>query len=260
MYDQFGAKELYEVAFKATDNMRIFNQNFEKDEVIMYFDKIQISNINTSIDRREATGGKGDFSFLSWENVSGMQFQFEDGLVSKNGFNLLTKSTMKEFQTPIIGVPKREFLISDGTGRIELKYNVDTTRPMFIYKTESGIITEKILNKTIDSNIVTIDNNYQPVIIDYYFLNNEMTMFEIGGERIKGFLKMTSKIESVDEKDGSRKTILFSMPKIQVLSNINLTFGIKANPIVSTFVVKAFPESDGKTIARFFFLNEDIEG
>ena len=65
MYDQFGVKELYEVAFKTTDNMRIFNQEFEKDEVIMYFDKIQISNINASIDRRESTGGKGNFSFLN---------------------------------------------------------------------------------------------------------------------------------------------------------------------------------------------------
>ena len=80
MYEQFGIKELYEVAFKTTNNMRIFNQDFEKNEVLMYFDKIQISNFNTVSDHRYAEGGKNNFSLLGWDNVQSAEFQFENGL------------------------------------------------------------------------------------------------------------------------------------------------------------------------------------
>lgn len=262
MYDQFGIKELYEVAFKATDNMRIFNQDFEKNEVIMYFDNIQMSNINTSVDRRYAEGGKGNFPLVGWESVQAVDFRFENGLISKNGFNLLSQSTMRDMEIGSFGIPKRESLITDSNGDVQLKYGAAANHPVFAYFATGGIITEKITPISTINNIVSfgVSNAYKNVIIDYYFLNNEVIRFEIGGERIKGFMKMTAKIEAVDEKDGTRKTVLFSMPKMQLLSNLNLTLGIKANPIISTFAMRAFPDLDGKTLARFFFLNEDIEG
>ena len=45
MINEFGAKELYEVSLKTTDNIVINNQ-YEPDEVFMFFNKVQISNIS----------------------------------------------------------------------------------------------------------------------------------------------------------------------------------------------------------------------
>lgn len=261
LYEQFGIKELYEVAFKTTNNMRIFNQDFEKNEVLMYFDKIQISNFNTVSDHRYAEGGKNNFSLLGWDNVQSAEFQFENGLVSKNGFNLLTQSTMREAALSSFGIPKREYLISDGNGDIFLKYNIATNYSIFVYKTSGDIIVEKITGFTYLNNVVSLglSNSYISIIVDYYFMNNECTIFDIGGDKIHGFMKMTAKIEAVDEKEGNRKTILLSIPKMQLLSNISLTIGTRANPIVGTFRVKAFSEN-GNSLSKFFFLNEDTEG
>lgn len=258
MYEEFGIKELYEVAFKATNNMRVFNQDFEKDEVIMYFDNIQMSNINTSVDRYDARGGKNNFSQIIWENIDGMDFQFESGKISKNGFNLLTQSTMKDYLQSQISIPKRENLITDVDGKVTLERNATTTRPTFAYITEGGIITQKVISFSVVDDVVDLGvaNAYKSVIIDYYYMNTETTVFEIGGDRIKGVLKLTAKIEAVDEKDGTRKEVLLVVPRMQLLSNISLTLGIKANPIVSTFRMRALPDKDGKALGRFFFLNE----
>ena len=61
MYNKFGVKELYEVNIKTTDNIVINGQTYEPDEVVMYFDKLQIENISGTSDVRDASGGKNDF-------------------------------------------------------------------------------------------------------------------------------------------------------------------------------------------------------
>ena len=262
MFENFGVKDLYEVAFKATDNMTIFGKEFEKDEVVMYFENIQMSNISAPATTSQATGGRNNFPLIGWESINEMNFQFENGLVSKFGFGLLSQSTFYDEGAFELGVPVRESLITNSTGKIETRYPASIAKPIFAYKVTNGVITNKIAPIEIENNTIDFgsSNSFVNIIIDYYFLSEAISAFEIGGERIKGFLKMTSKINFVDEKEGLRKTVLFTMPKIKLASGMTMTLGLQANPIVSTFRMTAYPGKDGKTLGRFFFLNEDIEG
>lgn len=262
MFENFGVKDLYEVAFKAIEPMEIFGKQFDKDEVVMYFEKIQMSNMSVPATAVQATGGRGNFPLVGWESINDMTFQFENGLISKFGFGLLSQSTFYDEGAFELGVPVRESLISNSNGIIETKYLISTAKPIFAYKVINGVITEKITPIDIENNTIDFGstNSFVNIIIDYYFVSEAVSAFEIGGERIKGFLKMTSKINFVDEKEGVRKTVLFTMPKMKLSSGMSMTLGIQANPIVSTFRMTAYPGKDGKTLGRFFFLNEDIEG
>jgi len=262
MYDKFGVKELYEVSLKTTDSIEINGKSFESNEVFMYFDKIQLNNILGLTERSEIRGGKYNFPLMSWQNVNDVTFDLEDGLINRTGFNLVTQSEYFEIASNVISVPKRETLVTDATGKAIVSNNVDINKSIFVYKISEGIIIEKLTISSITNNEISLGsgNAYTNVLIDYYFKNIGIYMYEIGGERIKGFFKLTAKVYFVDEKDGTRETVLMIMPKVQLMSNIGLTFGIRANPIVSNFRLKAFPDKDGKTLARFFFLNQDIEG
>ena len=260
MYNKFGVKELYEVNIKTTDNIVINGQTYEPDEVVMYFDKLQIENITGTSDVRDASGGKNDFSQIIWDTVKSVDFAFEDGLVSMLGLNFLTQS--KSAVASTVTVPKREELITDANGKAVLSNAPAGNRSLFVYKISGGIITSKltvlgIAGAKID---VGVANAYTSILVDYYFAQSNITYYEIGGENIKGFFKMTSKINFVDDKDGMKTTMLFVLPKVKILSNINLTFGVRANPIVSTFRLRALPDETGKTLARFIYLNQDIEG
>lgn len=260
MYDKFGVKDLYEVSLKTTDNIEINNRAYERDEVFMFFDNLQISNISAEGSTYEASGGKNNFSWLMWEKVKSVDFVFEDGLASMVGFNLLTQSDASTKGS--ITVPKREFVITNSSGIATLENNVSTDRSIFAYKTSGGVIIEKLTivgtyTNTIDLGVANANTS---ILVDYYFANTNITHYEIGGENIKGFFKMTSKINFVDEKDGLKTTVLFVMPKVRILSNLNLTLGARANPIVSAFRLRAFPDDSGKSLARFIYLNQDIEG
>lgn len=262
MYNKFGAKELYEVSLKATDNMKINGQIYEKDEVVMFFEELQIGSIIPDTDVSEASGGKNNFAWILWDNVRGVDFVFEEGLLNFPSLSILTQSKSLNSGNLTIDIPMRENVVTNNSGIATLTYSPTSSRALFVYKLVGDIIQNKltignIINKTID---LGIENSSSSVLIDYYFQDDNIAYYEIGGENIQGFFKLTSKINMVDEKDGTVTTMLLVIPKVKILSNINLTFGVKANPIVSTFRMRAFPSNDGKTLARFIYLNQDIEG
>lgn len=258
MLNEFGAKELYEVSLKTTDNMTINGQQYEKDEVFMFFQHIQISNISGSSQIATATGGRYNFTQIIWDNIDSVDFVFEKGVVSMTSLNFQGQS---KIGSGSISVPMREWLITDTSGKVELSHLPSTSRTIFAYKTSGGIITEKltilgIAGQEIDLGIA---NQSIPVIIDYYFEENNVYYQEIGGENIQGYFKLTSKINFIDDKDGTKSTVLFVMPKVKILSNINLTFGVKANPIIANLRMRALPD-ERKALARFIYLDQDIEG
>lgn len=258
MLNEFGAKELYEVSLKTTDIMTINGQQYERDEVFMFFQNIQISNISGSSQVATATGGKYNFTQILWDNVDSVDFAFAKGIVSMTSLNFQGQS---KIGSGSVSVPMREWLITDTSGKAEISHTPSASRTMFVYKTVGGVITEKltvlgIAGQEIDLGIA---NKSISILVDYYFEKSDVCYQEIGGENIQGYFKLTSKINFIDEKDGTKSTVLFVMPKVKILSNINLTFGVKANPIVANLRMRALPD-DRKALARFIYLNQDIEG
>lgn len=262
MYSEFGSKELYEVSLKATDNIVINNQTYEKDEVVMFFENLQIASIIPDTTIVEASGGKDNFTWVLWENVRGVDFIFEEGLLNFPALNLLTQSKTSNISSLNVDIPIRESVVTSSSGIATLSYSPTSSRAIFAYKLTGDIIESKLTVGTVNGATIDlgIGNATTSVLIDYYFQDDGISYYEIGGENISGFFKLTSKINFVDKKDGTVTTMLLVMPKVRILSNINLTFGVKANPIVSTFRLRAFPDKDGKTLARFIYLNQDIEG
>jgi len=262
MISQFGVKDLYEVSFKTTDNIEINNKSYEQDEVFLYFKNLQISNISGESVTSEARGGRNNFPLLLWDSVKSLDFVFEGGLINMNSINLLSQSKSFFSEAQTITIPRREYLISNSSGIITTDFVPNTGRRIFVYKLLGDIIQEKIDIVSVNNSDVNLGtaNANTSVLIDYYFEDDQVKYYNIGGENIKGFFKMTSKISFTDEKDGVKTTMLFVMPKVKILSNINLTLGIKANPVVSTFRARALVGDGDPTLARFIYLNQDIEG
>jgi len=260
MYDNFGVKELYEISFKTTNNIEINKQQYENDEVFMFFNDLMIGSVSAEDSVIAAQGGKYNFEQILWNPVKSLDFTFESGLVNMTGFNLNTQSKAFDLGATNVAIPKREFVTTNASGIATLSQIPTTTRSMFAYELLGDVIVTKLTivgvsGKDVDLGIA---NATTPVVIDYYFLDDNVRYYSIGGENIQGFFKVTSKVKVVDVKDGQNKTMMFVLPKVKVLSNIGLTFGIKANPIVSSFKVRALP-IDG-ALARFIYLNQDIEG
>ena len=73
---------------------------------------------------------------------------------------------------------------------------------------------------------------------------------------------MEAKFYTKDENDGLNYTNLITMPKVRVVSNINLRLGERADPTVSVFNIIAMPDKtddSNSAIMKIVHLNEDLD-
>jgi len=81
-------------------------------------------------------------------------------------------------------------------------------------------------------------------------------------ERFNGLFTLEAKFYSKDENEGINHTNVLWMPKVRVVSNINLRLGERADPTVSTFNIIGLPETVADTknlIMEITRLDEDID-
>ena len=76
MNNEFGMKELYSVFLKTTYSMRMNGKDFEENEIIAAFDKIQIANFKEIVSRVSANGGYQNETRVIWEDPKEIQLNF----------------------------------------------------------------------------------------------------------------------------------------------------------------------------------------
>ena len=75
---------------------------------------------------------------------------------------------------------------------------------------------------------------------DYYFeYKKDIITYSMNRERFTNLYTLEATFQMKDENEGWLRTGYLRMPKIRILSNINLRMGERADPMVSTFRVIA---------------------
>jgi len=100
--------------------------------------------------------------------------------------------------------------------------------------------------------------------VDYYFeYGEEALIYTVEKERFNGLFTLEGKFYSKDENDGFNYTNVIYMPKVRVVSNIDLRLGERANPTVSVFNIIGMPENTqnakNSLILEITRLNSDID-
>ena len=102
-------------------------------------------------------------------------------------------------------------------------------------------------------------------VLDYYYeyeKDKETLIYLIEKERFNGTFLLEAKFYMKDENEGFDYTNILVMPKVRVVSNINLRLGERADPTVSVFNVIAMPEKtedSNSAIMKIIHLNEDLD-
>ena len=256
----FGFKELYDVSIKATYPIIIGETTYEKDETIISFDSVMLATVNEDKTRRAATGGFGNRELIFWEETTEVGFSLSKGIISKEGFSLISNSKLLTIEQNTLRVEYKETKETNEEGNIVLKYTPITTEPIFIYNAETG---EKISNYTLKNNTVSLTNPYKEYIIEYTFLyENKVEKLKVGDRAINGFLRLTGKMRLKDEFDGHDKTAIIEIPRIKFMSDLSLRLGETANPQVNTFYITGYPPIESrkeKTVCEIIFLDNDID-
>lgn len=257
MDQAFGIKELYDIKIKATYPIEFNGRKILEGETIAFFDSIQIANFSEIVSTTKATGGFDNRSLIYWENVKEVNFNFAQGIFSKEQFALMANANLLQNEDKKITISKRENLESDENGIITLSYI--PINNIFIYNKET---TQKLDFVIVDQNKLKINLPYTDVIIDYEFeYNNNSNTMQIGKILTSGYVSLEGKTRVKDDVTGHTHTGIIKIPKLKLLSNISITLGRNAQPLVSMLKAVGVPIGDrsNKKIMEIIFLDDDID-
>ena len=261
----YGLKELSSVVIRAFTDIKVGNHFFEKGEPILYFEKLQISELSEKTKIVSAKGGKGNYPLVVWENFGDLSFALTEGVLSKMSFGMLVNSGVFDYgkEEKIIKVPKREQLEIYGN-QIELT-EVPRKENLYIYGIdEQGFVTKRIDKYEIIDKIIMFQEDIEEssVIIDYYYdYTNSYTNYIIGNKKIEGLFSLEGKAYFKNENSGLNQTFLFEIPKMKITSNIDIIMGEKASPNVSVFNIIGLPikENNQFIVSKMYLLSDDID-
>lgn len=258
MENQFSMKELYDVKLKATYPIEINGIKYETDEVITCFDKLQIANFNEIKPRYAAEGGFDNRAHVIWEDTKQIDFSFSQGIFSKLQFSmlsnarLLTKAAGEE-----IFISQREYKETDENGMLEL--DKEPVSKIFIYNATTG---QKITNFEQKGNTLVLQDSFTNFIIDYKFrYTNKATKMILGQRLIPGYIALEGRTRVKDDETGKTKTGIIEIPRLKLMSDLSISLGQDAYPVVGNFRASGFPigAKGSKEVMKITFLEDDID-
>ena len=293
MIDQyFGVKELYEVVLRAKVPMQFGSRFIEEGEPVLYFENINMAAISEKNNTIMARGGWANMPRVIWEDRSEVSFYMSEGVMSSISMSVLLSAnvTSEKQQDLPMYIPKREgpfeLIEKEVDGQI---YNVlyITHKPVyypekkiFIFEYSRDVAQKKVYGKPLEVNdplgrtclaifedkeLKQNADNDKEYLVDYYYeYGDEALIYVVQKERFNGLFTLEGKFYSKDENEGLNYTNLIYMPKVRVVSDINLRLGERADPAVSTFNIIGLPENVGgnkkSLIMEITRLNSDEDG
>lgn len=288
MMDQyFGIKELYEVVLRAKTPMQFGKRYLEADEPVLYFENISMSTLSERQNPIMARGGWSNLPHVVWEDRSEVTFRFSEGVSSSISLGILLSAQVgtKGVTEPLY-VSKREgpkYLDADGCLELEYWPVSNKKKKSFIFEYDRKVAQKKVYGERVytrkdpfDENVFLpyikvytdkecqheADNSKQYIVDYYYEYKEEALIYTVQKERFNGLFTLEGKFYAKDETEGLNYTNLLYMPKVRIVSDINLRLGERADPTVSSFNIIGLPENttDKKgLILEITRLSSDIE-
>ena len=261
----FGAKQMYQVAFKARADMSFGSRKVVKGEPLVYFNDVELVTATQKVKPVMARGGKKNMPQVIWEDNEEVQFSLVDGVISSIGLALLTNANL--LSAPKHGEPiihKQEDVLLDSNGDAELENAPIITSPIFCFLLDNGIIQTKITHTGINDKVISFGsaNADKEVSVDYYFYYGDpIDLYVLGKERFNGLLSIEGKFYASGEEDGLKRTGLITLPKVKIISNLNLKLGNVGEPMVSSFNVVSMPDktpNSDSAVMEILMLDRDI--
>lgn len=265
MDQRFGIKDLENVVIKATTPFNFGDREIVAGEPVMYFDTIQLSQTNQSVTPVMARGGKGNQTHVIWEQAGDVMFQMTAGVLTNIGFGLLTNAqVLNSGVNDTTLIPKTEILALDLAGNADLSYLPSEQKPIFCFLYKNGIMQGKITHSlTLQTLSFGAEHAGDNILVEYYFEYGEKTtLYIIDKNRFSGLFSLEGKMELKGDTDGLTHTMLVTVPKMKIMSNLNLRLGQEVSPTISAFNILSIPQKtpySNSSAIEFIELEDSID-
>ena len=265
--------------------MKFGERYIEADEPVLYFENISLAMLSEQSKEIYARGGWLNQPKVIWQDRSEVRFQMSEGVVSQFGLGILlgAKAAVKGVDKPILMHKTEGPFEPTDTGLIYLEnWPVEPhEKKTFIFDYAHDAVQKKIYGKRVqgqsngfggerpciqlyeDKELKTLADTNKEYIVDYYYkYGKEAISYTLQKERFNGLFSLEGKFYSKDENEGQNYTNILYMPKVRIVSDINLRLGERADPTVSAFDIIGLPETvgdDKDMIVEIQHLTEDLD-
>ena len=235
-----GIKNLEFGVLKTTYPMKINDRDFGIGEVVVCFEKPQIALLEETLDRTNATGGKGNRSLVSWVEQEELNFEITMGKLNPFTLSLLTGNKQ---ETQTVRVPAFEEKTSSPDGEFSLQHT-PLEEELFIYDvTTQNAVLLKENEYVLQGNVVVLnDRPSTTVFVSYYYekVGNKDSII-IERTKIGGYFRFEGKAIYKDSNAGVEKEVVFIMPRVRLETDLGITLSKESAPTVYNLVLKAEP-------------------
>jgi len=278
---KFGVREICDVVFKAkTNNTKVGNLTFNRDEPVLYFDTLKTSSLEGAATTVYAEGGAGNSRLIAWEGERTLTFTMEDALLSPLGFSILSGAGLIEANTTNAHIHVHQTLQAYGTVTGESNtpdgLEVDATDALGSDIVCTGYDTAvygMILNSVGDPLVrlgvgtyteeqdqeaggtikkftfaATNLTGYTPgdqvlVLVDYYIVKTSGAyQIDIEPDKFGGNYYVEASTLFKRQADGRDMPAEFVIPNAKVQSNFTFSLASTGDPSTFTFTMDAFPD------------------
>ena len=265
--------------------MQFGERYIEADEPVLYFENISLAMLSEQSKEVYARGGWLNQPKVIWQDRSEVRFQMSEGVVSQFGLGILlgAKAAIKGKEKPILMHKTEGPLEPTDQGLIYLEHwpVENVKKKTFIFDYAYNAVQKKIYGERIrgqkdgfggerpciklyeDKGLNILADTNKEYLVDYYYeYGKEAISYTLQKERFNGLFSLEGKFYSKDENEGINYTNILYMPKVRIVSDINLRLGERADPTVSAFDIIGLPETvgdDKDLIVEIQHLGEDLD-
>lgn len=211
--DKFGLKEVADVIFFDTVT----------GAPALLFDTLKVSSIENEAESAEARGGKGNPNLLTWNFGRSATLTMQDALLSMESLAALSGGEVEE-ATVVTG---HERVVVPASGEVTLK-NVPTTDSVQVYKTEGGVLADKVADaKVADSKISDLTPNDSVSVFYEYEAPTGSQLVRFRTDAFPSTYKVVGDTVVRDRSTGRDVVAQFLIPRAQLQAGFSLTMDVE---------------------------------
>ena len=211
--DKFGLKEVADVIFFDTVT----------GAPALLFDTLKVSSIENEAESAEARGGKGNPSLLTWNFGRTATLTMQDALLSMESLSALAGGEVEE-ATLVTG---HERIVVPSSGEVTLK-NVPTKDSVQVYKTEGGVLADKVADAVIaDSKITGLTPNDSVSVFYEYDAPAGSQLVRFRSDAFPSTYKVVGDTVVRDRSTGRDVVAQFLIPRAQLQAGFSLTMDVE---------------------------------
>lgn len=258
----FGIKEIHNCIICPHDAITINGIEYNSDEPILSLETLDLVNFSELKNRKYATGGYKNQTWIYWEETPMVNLSFSHGVMSKTQMGLLGNSALISKQEEFFKYSLKKTV--DEEGRIFLPDNIEVfIKDSYFYKNNGEKISNEEVEYNPEENYIKIKN--QEGREETFFLvmsakyKGTNSILEIGNRMLRSFVSITGIIQRKEEDTGKIKSIVLNIPKAQLSSNFVAQIGNDSPPMVANFEISAFPVGEKHSLKNIDFIFLDID-